>query len=49
VQLLPASPQDFISKVEALDYALRQKDQKSALAKLEATKSSLDTVLAAVL
>ncbi|KAJ9530011.1 hypothetical protein QJQ45_023292, partial [Haematococcus lacustris] len=40
---------DFISKVEALDFALRQKDQSTALSKLEATKSSLDSVLAAVL
>lgn len=41
--------QDFISKVEALDFALRQKDQASALSKLQATKASLDSVLAAVL
>ena len=36
-------------QVEALDFALRQKDQASATAKLASVKSSLDAVLAAVL
>lgn len=37
------------TQVEDLDLALRKKDEKSALAKLETTKASLDKVLAAVL
>ncbi|GIL52023.1 hypothetical protein Vafri_7985, partial [Volvox africanus] len=40
---------DFIQKVEDLDFALRAKDEPSALKKLEAAKSALDTVLASVL
>jgi len=40
---------DFIAKVEALDFALRSKDEAAALTKLEAAKASLDNVLAAVL
>jgi len=40
---------DFIAQVEALDYALRSKDQATALDKLASTKTALDTVLAAVL
>lgn len=36
-------------QVEALDFALRKKDEKTALAALESTKSALDTVLAKVL
>lgn len=39
----------LLAQVEALDFALRKKDQKSALAALESTKSALDTVLAKVL
>jgi hypothetical protein len=37
------------AQVEALDLAIRKKDRDTALAKLETTKTSLDTVLAAVL
>jgi len=40
---------DFIKKVEDLDFALREKDETSALKSLEAAKSALDSVLAYVL
>lgn len=40
---------EFIAKVEALDLALRKKDEASALSALASTKSALDTVLATVL
>ncbi|EFJ51745.1 oxygen-evolving enhancer protein 3 [Volvox carteri f. nagariensis] len=40
---------EFIQKVEDLDFALREKDETSALKKLEAAKSALDSVLAYVL
>lgn len=36
-------------QVEALDFALREKDQASALSKLSSTKTALDNVLASVL
>jgi hypothetical protein len=36
-------------QVEALDFALRQKDKDSSSKALEATKGALDAVLAAVL
>jgi photosystem II oxygen-evolving enhancer protein 3 len=39
----------LLLQVEALDFALREKDQATALSKLSATKSALDSVLAAVL
>jgi len=44
-----ALKKEFIAKVEALDFALRSKDQDSALASLTATKTALDNVLAKVL
>lgn len=40
---------DFIAKVEALDLALRQKNQKTAASNLEAAEKALDEVLAFVL
>lgn len=40
---------EFIAKVEALDFALRQKNQASATAALASTQSALDAVLASVL
>jgi len=40
---------DFITKVEALDLALRKKDEAASAAALESTKTALDTVLAYVL
>jgi hypothetical protein len=36
-------------QVEALDFALREKDGAAALAKLTTTKTALDNVLAKVL
>lgn len=36
-------------QVEALDFALRQKNEAAALDKLASTKAALDTVLSAVL
>lgn len=44
-----ALKKDFIAKVEALDYALRTKNEASALDKLAAAQAALDKVLAAVL
>mmetsp|Transcript_27008 Transcript_27008/g.59067 ORF Transcript_27008/g.59067 Transcript_27008/m.59067 type:complete len:203 (-) Transcript_27008:270-878(-) len=44
-----AKKKDFIASVEALDLALRQKDEAAALSKLSATKTALDVVLASVL
>jgi photosystem II oxygen-evolving enhancer protein 3 len=40
---------NFFAKVEALDYAIRSKDKTKATSALDATKSSLDSVLSAVL
>lgn len=36
-------------QVEDLDFSLREKDESSALKKLEVAKTALDTVLASVL
>ncbi len=36
-------------QVEALDYAIRSKDKTKATSALDATKSSVDSVLSAVL
>ncbi len=44
-----ASLCDAYAQVEALDFALRSKDEASALSKLSSTKAALDSVLAAVL
>lgn len=38
-----------LMQVEALDFALRQKNQPAAAAALASTKTALDAVLAAVL
>lgn len=40
---------NFIAKVEALDFAIRKKDKAQATSALDATKTSLDAVLSAVL
>ncbi|GAX82489.1 hypothetical protein CEUSTIGMA_g9916.t1 [Chlamydomonas eustigma] len=40
---------DFIAKVEALDFALRKKDEAASAAALESAKTALDTILAFVL
>ncbi|GAX74695.1 hypothetical protein CEUSTIGMA_g2143.t1 [Chlamydomonas eustigma] len=40
---------DFIAKVEALDFALRKKDEAASAVALESAKTALDTVLAFVL
>ncbi|MEW5303979.1 MAG: hypothetical protein WDW38_003225 [Sanguina aurantia] len=39
---------DFILKVEALDFALRSKNEASSLTKLDSVRSSLDAILAFV-
>lgn len=41
--------QDFLTKIEDLDFALREKDEGSALTKLVTAKAALDSVLSFVL
>ena len=43
-----AAKKEFIAQVEALDFALRKKNQSAAAAALASTQAALDKVIAAV-